>query len=89
MKAETDFKPGETCLYYEDGGVTRCRVVEVTRDKPQSGHVYMILEAMGTIQESTFHGPMDPGHVFSASKKVGERQNLLWNVEEDCVLTVP
>lgn len=82
-KREQDFKPGERCFYSEDGGVTRCEVVEIEHERERNW-LNMTLKAIGTVKESPIVKPIAVGEVFTVSKKLGEFIPFaMWEITED------
>lgn len=82
-KREQDFKSGERCFYSEDGGVTRCEVVEIEHE-PHRNWLNVTLKAIKTVKESLIVKPIPVGQVFTVSKKLGEFiPFVMWEIIED------
>ncbi len=82
-KQETDFQVGDECMYKEDGGIQRCRVVS---RELEDGMLRLELEVLENINPP-FHAAIvriaQVGEVFTASKPVtGLAWHGIWHIEE-------
>lgn len=84
MKGELDFKPEDECIYCEDGGETKCKILEKEiKEKDGDKWLEMKFKVIQNLLPSALVGRMRRGHIFSAIKKIGVRVPfVLWEIRE-------
>lgn len=84
MKREVDFKPGDECVYREDGGETICEVLEKEIEE-RDGDEWLVMKfkVMQVLRSSPIVKNMRRGEIFSAEKRIGTRIFfVLWEIRE-------
>ncbi len=82
----TEYKPGDTALYHEDGGIDRVEILENHSSKTHEKYKLRILKI---VQESPLPDflvrPQEIGEEFICEKKRGVACGGLWELIEDVV----
>ena len=81
MKLETEFQPGDKCIYHEGGNIVECKILE----RPASDdytHLHFILDPFKTIQENPLAKPIQIGVSFLVFKKLRDNEQEPWHIEE-------
>jgi len=84
MKREVDFKPRDKCIYLEDGGETKCRVLKKKIEKRGKNRwLVMKFKVIENLQPSPIAKDPRKGEIFSAEKIIGVSVPfVLWEIEE-------